>query len=334
MHLTDGILAALQTAETDGNRLILTGPRMKPAFYRQVDDVLQAVGGRWTSSAGAHLFPCDAADALAPVLRDRQVTTLREKRTDAQYFPTPPAVVQQLVGLVGIRPGMTVLEPSAGTGAIATALHTAGATVECIERDPGYAALLTGSGVRAVTVADFLTVPAEPRYDRVVMNPPFTRGADLAHVQHAAGFLRPDGLLAAVMSAAVTYQPAAAPFRALVEAHAGTVTHLPPGAFAASGTGVSTVIVTLPASPAPAPRPVQWEPDRADAGGPVDYGDPADIARSIADDLRAALAQIEAIAADLAAPRTPAPDVLTVPLPEPAPTAQLAFDFQQTASAA
>src|SRR5690606_4359523 len=169
---------------------------MDPRLYQRVNEVLEAVGGRWTTAVQAHVFPVDAAQALAPVLATGSVVTLREKRQSAQYFPPPAAVVQRVIELADLKPGMEVLEPSAGSGAIAAAAAERGAVVDCIEQDPGYAAVLADESVaRTLTVADFLAVPAEPRYDRVVMNPPFTRGADMQHVEHALRFLKPDGLL-------------------------------------------------------------------------------------------------------------------------------------------
>lgn len=331
MKLDADLLAALATAATDGNRLVLAGPRMEPRQYQRINEILEACGGRWVSLAGAHLFPIDAADAIAPAITTGQVVTLREKRNDAQYFPTPGPVVQRLVDLADLKPGMEALEPSAGSGAIAAAAAAHGVVVDCIERDPGYANLLADTGAaRQITVADFLTTQPEPRYDRVIMNPPFTRGADMAHVQHAIGYLKPNGLLAAVMSQAVAWQPAAAAFRNLVEELGGHVEALPDGAFAASGTGVRTILVTIPATRPAVVQPITWPADTAPpAPEPEAFGDPAEIAAEIVAHLREATAQFEAVAKALARP--PAP-VTTLPLPAPAIAGQLAFDALEEAS--
>ena len=57
-----------------------------------------------------------------------------------------------------------------------------------------------------VTCMDFLETTPEPVYDRVIMNPPFTRGADAKHVLHALGFVKPGGLLVSVMSNGASYR--------------------------------------------------------------------------------------------------------------------------------
>ena len=150
---------------------------------------------------------------------------------------------------------MRVLEPSAGLGAIARPVAARGASVDCIELDGQLAGRLRQAGF-TVQAADFLEVPPRAEYDRVMMNPPFASRADVKHVMHALGFLKPGGLLVAVMSAGAGFRDdnLTTGFRATVEERGGTITALPDDAFKESGTGVRTVLVTIPA-PAPAVTP-------------------------------------------------------------------------------
>jgi predicted RNA methylase len=319
MKVPPEVLQALREAVTDGPRLVLSGSRMDPKAYQRVNEVLEAVGGRWEKNDGAHLFPVDAAEAIAPVLASGEVVTLREKRTQAQYFPTPAPIVSRVLDLADLESGMEVLEPSAGSGAIAGEAAARGCVVDCFERDPGYAAVLTDLGIaRTVRVADFLTVPPQPSFDRVVMNPPFTRGADMEHVTHALRFLKPDGMLAAVMSWAVTYDSRkTAGFRALVEARGGTVEAVPAGAFAESGTDVSTVLVTIPAARTADAKPVVW-PTREEPEQPEqEFRSPAEILNEIRADLREALNAFDDLAALLAEPIRPTEQAKVVELPAP-----------------
>ncbi|WP_330479919.1 methyltransferase (plasmid) [Streptomyces platensis] len=336
MRVPDNVLEALRSADVDGSRLVLSGPRMDARTYRQVNEVLEAVGGQWTKAAGAHLFRIDAAEAIAPVLAAGQVVTLREKRNDAQYFPTPAAVVTRLVELADLRAGVEVLEPSAGSGAIATAVASRGAVVDCFERDPGYAAELAQAGAaRSVQVADFLAVVPQKIYNRVVMNPPFTRQADVEHVTHALQFLKPGGLLVAVMSDGVTFQKGpAGQFRDLVEQHRGTVEHLKAGAFAESGTGVKTVIVTVPADRGSVRSTIAWdrqeEPTESFEAEALE--EPAVIAAEITANLREAAKQFEHVARALAKPSAPSlRPVAELPLPS-SQAGQLCFDETDEAS--
>jgi predicted RNA methylase len=332
MRIPPVILTTLQErAHTDGRHLTLTGPRFTPTLYRQINDILEAVGGRWTPSVGAHVFPVDADQALADIYATGEIITLREKRQQAQYFPTPTPVVDRLLALAGLEPSMRLLEPSAGSGAIAGAARTAGAAVDCIERDTAYAGVLVEAG-HSVRVADFLAVPAEPVYDRVVMNPPFTRGTDMAHVEHALRFLKPDGLLVSVMSWTVAeHTRATAKFRALVEARGGTVEAVAERAFAESGTDVPTVIVAIPAVRNPDASATVWPVRQAPREQAPEFGDPLQIANEIRASLRSALFAFDAVAASLARPavseRRPAE---VVALPKPC-EEQLSIDLDATA---
>ena len=100
--------------------------------------------------------------------------------------------------IANIRPGMLVLEPEAGRGDIAFACIDAGAIVDCYELMQANFDFLASSGrFNSVHHMDFLEATPEPIYDRIVMNPPFLKQADIKHVQHALRFLKPDGQTAA-----------------------------------------------------------------------------------------------------------------------------------------
>jgi predicted RNA methylase len=188
-----------------------------------------------------------------------------------EFFPTPAPVVEQMIAAAGLQPGMTVLEPSAGTGAIAGPVQALGCHVDCVELSQDLARILDTGCYRQVIRADFLEYgprdnPAGAEYyDRVLMNPPFGRRADLAHVTHALRFVKPGGLLVAIMANGVTFHSyrETVAFRELVAASGGEITPLPDDAFKQSGADVRTVLVTIPvpaAQPALAPSPVPAGP--------------------------------------------------------------------------
>jgi predicted RNA methylase len=248
MKVDDAVLNVLSNAQMDGSRLVLVG-QLDRALYTQTNKVLEAAGGKWDRKAKAHVFPVDAADAMEQIIQTGEVTLIRTIQQDFGYFPTPPTVVKRLIVLADVDAGMAVLEPSAGQGAIANALADCGATVDCYELLRENYLVLTGNlKLRHVRPMDFLAQAPEARYDRVVMNPPFAKQADIHHVNHALKFLKPDGLLVSVMSAGVTFRDnkLTQDFRDLLRSRGGDIEALPDGAFKDSGTGVRTVIVTIP----------------------------------------------------------------------------------------
>jgi len=247
MKVEDDVLNTLARADTAGPSLKLTG-QLDRNLYVRTNKVLEAAGGKWDKKAKAHLFPVDAANAMEQIMQTGEVTLIRTIQQDFSYFPTPPAVVSRIIALARVGGNMMLLEPSAGKGAIASVFKGI-AFVHAIELlDDNVAALRELGWMDSVVQADFLTVAPTPIYDRVTMNPPFAKQADIHHVLHALGFLKPDGLLVSVMSSGVTFRDnrLTQNFRDLIRARGGEIEALPDAAFKDSGTMVRTVIVTIP----------------------------------------------------------------------------------------
>lgn len=172
------------------------------------------------------------------------------------FFPSPAAVVSKVIESASLYradgdPLLRILEPSAGTGAIAAAaVDKRVGTVDCVEIDPGRADGLWHSGrYGRVLPVDFMALQPETTglYDRVIMNPPFDRERDIDHVNHALRFLKPDGRLVAVMSAGTEFRETrkAAAFRDLMKQFKARWRDLPPGSFASVGTNCNTVLLTV-----------------------------------------------------------------------------------------
>jgi len=246
MRVDDAVLQVLSVAELDGMALRLTG-QLDRAMYTKVNKVIEAAGGKWDRKAKAHLFDRPASDRVDEIILTGEVEVPKD---EFNYFPSPPDVVARLMDLADIRHGMTVLEPSAGRGAIADACVVLDGVVDCCElMRENYLALCENTKLRHVKPIDFLTLEPEPVYDRVVMNPPFAKQQDIKHVMHALKFLKPDGLLVSVMASSVTFRDnkLTQDFRDLIRERGGDIEALPEAAFKQSGTMVRTVIVTIPA---------------------------------------------------------------------------------------
>ncbi|MCW2339120.1 putative RNA methylase [Sphingobium sp. B2D3A] len=171
-----------------------------------------------------------------------------------EAFNSSEDVAGEVMRYAEIGSGQRVLEPSAGTGVLARAARDRGAIVSCIEIQPGLAQeLRVLHGFDDVREADFLTVqPGTELFDCIIMNPPFDRGRDCDHVRHAYQFLKPGGVLIAVMSARAEHgeDRRHKALHDLVErckpAYGWRKWHdLPPGSFAHAGTQVNTVILAI-----------------------------------------------------------------------------------------
>jgi len=247
LTITPDVADILARAEVSGNALYLpTG--LDRATYLAVNKVIEAMGGGWNKQQRAHLFSRTAATVLTEALDQGAVTPLSKNG----YFPTPPALVARLLELAGIEPHHTVLEPSAGQGAIADEIvkivgHERLFLVE-IQSENLTVLAEKGYAYPKLAPGDFMRTMFVPSgFDRIVMNPPFERQQDIDHVERAAGMLKPGGRLVSVMAAGVTFREdnKTRQFRALFDAFDGYLEHNPPGSFRESGTDVNTVTVVL-----------------------------------------------------------------------------------------
>ena len=139
------------------------------------------------------------------------------------FYETPAWCVRAILPTLGPLPGLRILEPSAGRGAIVRELLRAGADnarLMRVERDEGRAeTLLHGAapGASEVLCADFLTVRSANLghlggcVDLVVMNPPFNAAQE--HVEHAIGLLPRGGAVCALLRLAFVASAKRAPFR-------------------------------------------------------------------------------------------------------------------------
>lgn len=250
--LSSGALQALADAVISGQTLTIVKQLDRPT-YLEVNLALETLGGKWSKKLKAHVF-----DAQEAALRDSVEAVVlaggfTDKKQELGFFPTPAKIADEMVRLAKIGPGHTVLEPSAGHGAILDAIKRAHPALQpslAVEIDPTNVAELRKRGY-VVHQGDFLDM-AMSTFPRIIMNPPFKGQADIDHVLHAWKMLAPGGRLVAVMSAGVTFREnnKTMEFRMFVKRYyardAGfTFYNLPEHSFAESGTNVSAVLIVL-----------------------------------------------------------------------------------------
>lgn len=165
--------------------------------------------------------------------------------TAPNLFPTPEDVARQVVELADIEQGHRVLEPSAGTGAMLAAIHArkpkdGGCDCVAVEINSHLAKSLECMA-NTVYCRNFLECNGDlGQFDRIVMNPPFERGADVKHINHARKFLKPGGRLVAICANGPRQREALEPI-------ATAWIDLPAGTFKDQGTNVNTAIVVIDA---------------------------------------------------------------------------------------
>jgi hypothetical protein len=182
----------------------------------------------------------EKADRIAELVRGIQFSKI------PGYFPTPNDVIDIMLDYAQIEPHHTILEPSAGSGAIVDRLPDDNLVV-VYEVNHSLCEILQAKGFDARPI-DFLTeIEGAFSFDRVLMNPPFENQQDIEHVLAAFERLQSGGRLVSVMSPSPFFSnnKRAEAFRAFCDEAGAEVIDLPEGSFKSSGTGVATKLVII-----------------------------------------------------------------------------------------
>lgn len=261
-----GTRTAEATAERGAYRYRVTvsGGKLLPVFITDAKEhkAAPAPGGA-VLPRGEAVTPKPRAKPAAPASTSPEAEAIERMRDTmsagglpvvtvaaVDYFPTPADVAARVVALAGPMDGDRILEPSAGDGALIRALREHGATghVVAVEQNATLSGLLhryeqheiPAPGVEVVT-GDFLGFdPAQSlgRFDLVLMNPPFSGGADVRHIRHALRFLKPGGRLVAICADGPRQRDA-------LQDDAEHWESLPAGSFKQSGTMVNTALCVM-----------------------------------------------------------------------------------------
>lgn len=165
---------------------------------------------------------------------------------------TPSSLVGHMLDLADVRPGHTVLEPSAGNGRLVFEAIARGADVTAIDLNQRCCENLVkqrdwyglSKSTLAVRRSDFLMTPVTMQFDRIVMNPP---RANVPHVTHAYSFLKPGGRLVALIHR--EHAEAIIVHLGVVGDAEYSLTTLPPDMFQFDGKPIEAAFITL------------WKPD-------------------------------------------------------------------------
>lgn len=164
--------------------------------------------------------------------------------TAPQLFETPPDIAAFMARELDASETDLILEPSAGTGRLIDAVLEASPVdvlqIAIVEHN---SALCDGLArkYKRVYPGDFLNRCAWELggpFDKIIMNPPFVSGADMAHIKHALKMLKPGGRLVGICAGGPRQEREIKPL-------AFDWWPLPPGTFKNAGTMVNAVCFTI-----------------------------------------------------------------------------------------
>ena len=145
----------LRQAEISDGVVRLPDVQLSRDLYVKVNKALESIGGKWSRKQGGHvLSEPDAEERLAAMLASGTVTPVDK----LGFFPTPAPLVTRLLEFAQVQPDHTVLEPSAGQGAISSRLLeiVPASQLHLVELQRKHADVLASQGYEHLTVGDFM----------------------------------------------------------------------------------------------------------------------------------------------------------------------------------
>jgi len=245
MNIDQNILTILTNSKIEDKVLYLPPERLERKLYEKVNMVLSQIGGKWNRKQGGHVFEDDPADAIDQILLTGQVL---DRKKEFQFFPTPKKIAEEICEMANIDNQCDCLEPSAGTGNIAEVMKTySPKSLTVIELDESNNRYLKDKYSLCIIGQDFLLWETKNKYDRIVMNPPFSKKQDVKHILKAWELLKPKGILVSILSPSPFYcnDKLSQDFREFLDRNNATVKDFSEGEFKESGTAIRTKCIRV-----------------------------------------------------------------------------------------
>lgn len=236
----------LQKCTVENNVVKLPSVQLDRGQYLEVKKALELIGGKWKGGKVAgFVFLTDPSELLAQISKGEK----RNLKKEYQFFATPEGLADHLVSLADLRSHETVLEPSAGQGAIIRAINKICDTIvpDCYELMDVNITVLKKTGYRFNLIGSDFLKHNKGQYSKIVANPPFTKNQDIDHLKRMYGILVRGGRLVCITSNSwrTGNQKRQIEFREWLESKDYEIEELESGVFKSSGTMISANIVIL-----------------------------------------------------------------------------------------
>jgi hypothetical protein len=240
----------LQACTIEGLVVKLPNVQLDRKLYQEVAKSLELIGGKWKGGkVQGFVFVLDPTDLLDTISNGGK----RNLKKEYQFFATPSELAHELVYYADLKNHDSVLEPSAGQGAIIEHINKVvpNVTPDCYELMDVNRVMLAKKDLKYNLVGeDFLT--CDKKYDKIIANPPFAKDQDIKHIQHMFKCLKKGGRLVSLATEkfytngdsddkAQRYLI----FEEWLDAVGAEVLHVEGGTFKESGTNVGACIIII-----------------------------------------------------------------------------------------
>jgi Dimethyladenosine transferase (rRNA methylation) len=235
----------LQSCTIENTVVKLPEIQLERNAYMDVKKKLELIGGKWKSGkVQGFVFEQDPTDLLYQISSGEK----RNIKKEFQFFGTPDKLADELAMYADLQNSDTILEPSAGQGAIIKAINKiCDAVPDCYElMDVNISVLHKSNLIYSFIGADFLKNKGK-LYSKIIANPPFTKNQDIDHLKEMYKCLSIGGRLVCVTSESwvIGGQKKQIEFRSWLNSIDAEVIDIQRGAFKESGTMVGGKIVII-----------------------------------------------------------------------------------------
>lgn len=253
---------SLLKCKVEGNTLFL--PPMSDGPLANYSDVRKALlNAGATYKKNSFIFPSEAQPFIDRLTGGESVNIKKE----FQFFATPNKLADRLVELAEITEGMSVLEPSAGQGAIIESIYRASPRYmkgpnekpsisvdyyELMEINRNILSKKLNASERWSSSTscmgdDFLTAAPSFKYDRIIANPPFSKNQDIDHIKHMHTLCKDGGRIVTIASRHWYFakNKKETQFREWLKEIGAEVIELDNGEFKESGTSIAACIIII-----------------------------------------------------------------------------------------
>jgi len=235
----------LQNCTVEGTTVRLPKEQLERKLYQDVAKSIELIGGKWKGGKTmGFVFITDPTDLLDQIANGEK----RNLKKEFQFFETPEKLADELVYLADLKNHDTILEPSAGQGAIIKAINKVCDVVpNCFELMDVNTIILNKSELRFNLIGNDFLKNSGKTYSKIIANPPFTKNQDIDHLKEMYNCLSRGGRLVCITSESWVNgsQKKQVDFKKWLQKLDAEIIDIEKGSFKERGTNVGGKIVVL-----------------------------------------------------------------------------------------
>lgn len=236
----------LKNATVEGNVARITKVQLDRKQYLEVKKAMSGIGGKWKGGKTAgFVFTVDPRKVLGIIQEDKNRNLIKEY----QFFETPAKIADKMVLKADLKQTDTVLEPSAGQGAIIKRIHKVidNLNVSYFEILDMNRSVLEKMPFTKDLGEDFLKGKCNGKFNKIIANPPFSKNRDIEHIYKMYNCLKKGGRLVTLASTHWEHvdNKKEREFREFLSDVDAEIIRIKEGEFKQSGTNIATNMIII-----------------------------------------------------------------------------------------